>query len=145
MIIPDVNVLIHAYNSGSPTHKAARAWWERTWSSLARYPRVAIRRVRSWLSVPGVAILTPGDTHAGILFELLEHWGTAGNLTTDAHFFRDCVGSARFRWAEALRRARGWLASLAAGAQENQPSALRHASLADLGEDLVGPEFLARG
>jgi toxin-antitoxin system PIN domain toxin len=48
-------------------------------------PADAIRRVRSWLAVPGVQILVPGESHAEILFGLLEHLGTAGNLTTDAH------------------------------------------------------------
>ena len=28
MIVPDVNLLIHAYNSESRVHAAARAWWE---------------------------------------------------------------------------------------------------------------------
>ncbi len=32
-----------------------------------------------------VQILSPGDHHAEILFELLKHLGTAGDLTTDAH------------------------------------------------------------
>ena len=41
--------------------------------------------MRSWLAWPGVQILTPGDSHAEILFGLLERLGTAGNLTTDAH------------------------------------------------------------
>jgi toxin-antitoxin system PIN domain toxin len=45
----------------------------------------AIRRVRSWLDHPHVQILTPGDQHAEILFDLLAHVGAAGNLTTDAH------------------------------------------------------------
>jgi predicted nucleic acid-binding protein len=30
MIIPDVSILIHAYNSDSPRHKIARHWWEQT-------------------------------------------------------------------------------------------------------------------
>jgi uncharacterized protein len=110
MILPDVNVLIHAYNSGSNRHKAARGWWERTltlprpvglpWAVILGFIRIAtnrkildnplrpidaIRRVRSWLVVPEVQILTPGESHAEILFGLLEHLGTAGNLTTDAH------------------------------------------------------------
>lgn len=28
MIVPDVNLLVHAYNSESRVHAAARAWWE---------------------------------------------------------------------------------------------------------------------
>ena len=28
MILPDLNLLVHAYNSDSPRHQTARAWWE---------------------------------------------------------------------------------------------------------------------
>ena len=28
MIVPDVNLLLYAFNSGSPHHDAARRWWE---------------------------------------------------------------------------------------------------------------------
>ena len=110
MILPDVSVLVHAYNSGSILHKAASAWWEQTlnlprpiglpWVSILGFTRImtrrgilpnpmppkdAVHRVRSWLAVPGVQILTPGEAHAEIFFRLIEHVGTAGNLTTDAH------------------------------------------------------------
>jgi uncharacterized protein len=110
MIIPDVNILIHAYNAESVRHRAARLWWERAltgprpvglpWVVVLGFiriathrkilenpmpPRDAIRRVRSWLAAPGVQILIPGEAHADIFFGLLEHLGTAGNLTTDAH------------------------------------------------------------
>lgn len=44
-----------------------------------------MRLVRGWLAVPSVQILTPGESHADILFRLIEQVGTAGNLTTDAH------------------------------------------------------------
>jgi toxin-antitoxin system PIN domain toxin len=110
MIVPDVNVLVYAYDSSSNKHKSAREWWERTltlprpvglsWAAILGFvriathrqildnpmhPRDAIRRVRSWLTRPAVQILTPGESHAEILFGLLENLGTAGNLTTDAH------------------------------------------------------------
>jgi uncharacterized protein len=110
MILPDVNLLIHAYNSESNRHKAARDWWERTltrprpvglpWAVILGFIRIAthrkilenplrpadaIRRVQSWLAVPAVQVLTPGEAYTDILFGLLEHLGTAGNLTTDAH------------------------------------------------------------
>ncbi len=49
------------------------------------FPKDATRRAQSWLAVPGVQILTPGEGHAEILFGLLLRLGTAGNLTTDAH------------------------------------------------------------
>jgi toxin-antitoxin system PIN domain toxin len=110
MISPDVNVLIHAYNNRALHHQAASVWWEQTltlnrpvglsWNTILAFlrittrrgvladplpPAAAIRYVRSWLAVPGVQILTPGEKHAEILFGLLESVGTAGNLTTDAH------------------------------------------------------------
>ena len=28
MIIPDVNVLVYAYNSDAPHHQRAKGWWE---------------------------------------------------------------------------------------------------------------------
>ena len=110
MIIPDVSILIHAYNSESSRHAAARDWWERTltlsrpvglpWVTMLGFLRImthrsilqnpmfpadAIRRIRSWLAAPRVEIICPGETHDQILFGLLEKLGTAGNLTTDAH------------------------------------------------------------
>jgi uncharacterized protein len=36
-------------------------------------------------------VLSAGDRHAEILFGLLEHLGTAGNLTTDAHLAALCI------------------------------------------------------
>ncbi len=110
MILPDINILIHAYNSNSPRHSPARNWWERTlagpvpvgmaWVVVLGFVRImthravlanplpvgeVTRRVRSWLDHPRVQIVTPGELHAQILFGLLEELGTAGNLTTDAH------------------------------------------------------------
>jgi toxin-antitoxin system PIN domain toxin len=110
MIILDINVLVHAYNSDSAGHAVARRWLEDTlsgsvtvglpWVSILgfirimthrsimanpMYPRDTTRRVRQWLATPAVNIITPGDRHADILFELLDGLGTAGNLTTDAH------------------------------------------------------------
>jgi toxin-antitoxin system PIN domain toxin len=110
MLIPDINILVHAYNSDSPRHAPARGWWEATlgqprpvgiaWVTALGFIRImthrgilenpmhvkdAIRRVRTWLDHPRIQILTPGERHAEILFRLLTHLGTAGNLTTDAH------------------------------------------------------------
>lgn len=28
MVLPDVNLLVYAYNEASPLHAAAREWWE---------------------------------------------------------------------------------------------------------------------
>jgi len=110
MILPDVNLLLHAYNSDSSRHLAARRWWEGllngtrpvglSWATVLGFIRIATHRqiltsplpvaaacahARAWLAQPYVAIIDPGARHAEILFGLLESLGTAGNLTTDAH------------------------------------------------------------
>jgi hypothetical protein len=110
VILPDVNLTIYAYNSDAPLHEAARRWWEQTlegseavglaWITLIAFVRIttherifqnplpvatAIRHVKSWMVVPNVQILTPGESHGKLLFDFLEKTGTAGNLTTDAH------------------------------------------------------------
>ncbi|MBV9626355.1 MAG: PIN domain-containing protein [Acidobacteria bacterium] len=45
----------------------------------------AVGHVREWLDRPQVRIVTPGDQHPEILFDLLVTLGIAGNLTSDAH------------------------------------------------------------
>lgn len=110
MIIPDVNILVYAYNKDAKQHAAARRWWEDTlaqpqpvglpWVTILGFIRIstqrriidrpmfardAIARVRSWLEFPNVEIISPGDRHGEILFRLIEEMGTAGDLTTDAH------------------------------------------------------------
>jgi toxin-antitoxin system PIN domain toxin len=110
MIVPDVNLIVHAYNQQSPAHARARKWWEAllngekpvglAWVAVLGFVRIATHRhilahplpvaiatglARSWLGQPCVTLLQPGDRHAEILFGLLEKLGTAGNLTTDAH------------------------------------------------------------
>jgi len=116
MIVPDVNLLIHAYNTDSRVHPAARAWWEALlngtqpvglpWVAVLGFIRltthrqilarpipvsVACAHVRAWLARPCVALLHPGNRHADVLFALLEHLGSAGNLTTDAHLAALCI------------------------------------------------------
>ena len=110
MIVPDLNLLVHAYNRDSPSHAAARDWWEGllngsrpvglAWVVVLGFLRItthrqilarpwpvgaACERVRSWLARPYLSILHPGDRHADVLLALLEALGTAGSLTTDAH------------------------------------------------------------
>jgi toxin-antitoxin system PIN domain toxin len=111
MIIPDVNLLIYAYNTNSPEYPAARVWWEEAltqdqppiglaWTVILGFLRISTSRsafsepkrvaeatavVRSWLAQPIVRLIVPGERHADILFGLLDEVGVAGNLTTDAH------------------------------------------------------------
>lgn len=110
MIVPDINLLLHAYNGESSVHPAARKWWEALlnstrpvglpWATMLGFIRIGTHRqilanplpvatacahARAWLAQPYVNVLDPGARHAEILFGLLESLGTAGNLTTDAH------------------------------------------------------------
>ena len=110
MILPDLNLLIHAYNPGSAAHPAARTWWEACltgsrpiflpWVVILGFLRLTTRPqiaanpfpvseaceiASSWLARPQVSTLHPGDHHGEILFDLLRSAGTGGNLTTDAH------------------------------------------------------------
>ncbi len=109
MIIPDINLLIYAYNDRDPHHQAAKAWWESCLNGSApvgipwivsagfiriiTHPKVlrdpiesaaAIEIVKSWLEQPCVRILNPSPDHAEHLFRFLTENGTAGNLTSDA-------------------------------------------------------------
>ncbi|MGH9630298.1 MAG: type II toxin-antitoxin system VapC family toxin [Bryobacteraceae bacterium] len=110
MIIPDINLLIYAYNEGSRQHEQAKRWWEEclsgkttvglpwvvslgflrltTSAKVFTHPmpvEVAAGHVRSWLERPVVQVLHPGGRHADIFFEYIRELGTAANLTTDAH------------------------------------------------------------
>jgi toxin-antitoxin system PIN domain toxin len=110
LIIPDVNLLLHAHNRDSPWHGPARKWWKRLlessevvglpWVAMLGFIRITTNRhvleaplsveaacatVREWLAQPYVGIVHPGERHAEVLFRLIERLGTGGNLTTDAH------------------------------------------------------------
>jgi len=110
VILPDVNLLLHAYNSGSAVHSAAREWWEAlleedepvrlAWVVILGFIRLSTHRqiaaqplpvstacnfVETWLARPQVSVIHPGARHGEILFGLLRHAGAGGNLTTDSH------------------------------------------------------------
>jgi toxin-antitoxin system PIN domain toxin len=109
MIVPDLNLLLYAYDAESPYHPKAAAWWQQCLSAAepvglapvvafgfvrvgtsARVfrepmtPGEAAGHVRSWLEQPGVQVLDPGTRHIEEVLTLLEKLGTAGNLVTDA-------------------------------------------------------------
>jgi toxin-antitoxin system PIN domain toxin len=110
MILPDVNVLVHAHNADSAMHARARQWWREclsgsegiglAWVALLGFIRLTTSRrivarplhiqevmaiVASWLDLPHVHVALPSDGHFAQLRAELERLGTAGNLTTDAH------------------------------------------------------------
>lgn len=109
MIIPDVNLLIYAYDSSSPHHDAAAKWWKGCMTGkdrvglatsaifgfvrISTHPRIfrhpltladAAIRVQSWMMRPQVRVIEHSSRHVADVLELLEETGTAGNLTTDA-------------------------------------------------------------
>jgi uncharacterized protein len=109
MIVPDINLLMYAYDSSSPQHEAAAVWWKSCMTGreeiglatvvvfgfvrLMTNPRIfqnpltleeAASRVKSWLARPQARIIDPSPHHVTEVLELLLESGTAGNLTTDA-------------------------------------------------------------
>ena len=110
MVVPDINLLVYAYNSSSPNHTKSRLWWEHLlnggtpvglpWIVAIGFirimtdnrimikpmnPRKTIGLVQQWLDAPGVSILEPGPGHLGIMTDLLSQTTVAGRLTTDIH------------------------------------------------------------
>lgn len=110
MIPPDVNALVHAHDSDSADHEAARIWWDGclsgsqdvglAWAALLGFIRITtnrkivtrplavgdvMARIHGGLELPHVHIAQPSDMHFARLRAVLERLGTAGNLTTNAH------------------------------------------------------------
>lgn len=110
MILPDVNVLVHAHNIDSAAHESARRWWDSclsgpegvglAWAAILGFVRITtnrrivvrplmvadvMKRIQTWLSLPHFHIAQPSDRHFMRLRAELERLGAAGNLTTDAH------------------------------------------------------------
>lgn len=110
MIVPDINLLVYAYNSDAPDHETSRRWWEASlsgarpvglaWVVMLGYVRLmtsrgvridpiapaeAIGHLRSWLARPQVLVLTPGPRHLDVFEELMRAAGASGLLTTDVH------------------------------------------------------------
>ena len=88
MIIPDINLLVYAYNGGAPYHDSARAWWEGLMYGMERvgipwvvsvgfvrlitHPKViarpsttteAVDYVFDWFRLPHVTTVNPGAGH----------------------------------------------------------------------------------
>jgi uncharacterized protein len=110
MILPDVNVLVHAHNADSAVHERARRWWDAclsgtegvglAWAVILGFVRIStnrrvvarplavhdvMERLETWLALPHVHVARPADTHFTRLRAELERLGAAANLTTDAH------------------------------------------------------------
>jgi toxin-antitoxin system PIN domain toxin len=110
MILPDVNLLLYAYDTDSPHHPSARSWWEGClsgsrpigipWLVVVAFVRLTTSRtafaqpylagealeiIRSWLARPHVRILDPGPRHLDLLAAIVVDFPALGALTTDAH------------------------------------------------------------
>jgi uncharacterized protein len=110
MIVPDLNLLLYAYNDRAPLHRNALEWWEGClsgtraiglpWVVLLGFVRLttagrllakplasrsALEIVRSWLTRPHVRILEPGPRHIDLLATFADDFPSLGALATDAH------------------------------------------------------------
>ena len=110
MIVPDLNLLLYAYNEESPFHDAARQWWENTINGsesvgipwvvstgfirLMSNPKVmagpastaeAAVFVEEWFQHEHVVPINPGNDHMTYLRQNLQVAGGGGNSVADAH------------------------------------------------------------
>lgn len=109
MILPDLNLLLYAYNPQVPQHNRARPWWEQAMSNeeLIGIPnevslgfvRIATNQrlgeaavtlaearavVETWLDLPQVKVLIPGDGHFKRVMDLMEDAMASGSILSDA-------------------------------------------------------------
>ena len=110
MIVPDVNLLVYAYNEGAQWHAAAKRWWEGLVNGSERigvpwvvstgfvrlmtHPRAltspissagAIAHVSDWFRYAHVTPINPGADHLTHMQRNLDAAGVGANLVTDAH------------------------------------------------------------
>ena len=110
MIVPDINLLIYAYNVDAPASDAAQDWWKKLLSGtetvgvpwavatgfvrIITNPRVmdsplpletAADRVQGWFDYDHVTPLNPGDRHLALFRRNLDVEGSGSNSVTDAH------------------------------------------------------------
>ena len=116
MILPDVNLLLYAYNGDAEQHEAAVGWLESvlagsepiglTWTTIlgflrmGTHPRMfpnpmtveeATSVVNGWLQHPAVVVLASGDRHWEILQQMIVTGKVSGPLITDAHLAATAV------------------------------------------------------
>jgi toxin-antitoxin system PIN domain toxin len=109
MILPDINLIVYAYNQDAPAHDQAKGWWQRclsevepvglAWVVVLGFVRLmsnrrvlirpmpaaqAVEHCKSWLLRPNVRVLLPGPTHLDVFTSLVSA-PIGPNLVTDAH------------------------------------------------------------
>lgn len=109
MIIVDANLLLYAYDAGSPRHDAASGWLERAiaeddvglaHSSVLAFLRIgthpsvftrplapadAIGIIESWFDEPSVRAVSPTAQHWTVMRDLAKRGQAKGPLLMDAH------------------------------------------------------------
>ena len=111
MILPDLNVLLYAYNHHAPQHRQARAWWEAAMNAdelialphevlfgfirIATNPRMgaagvsldqAQAVVEVWTDLPQARIITPTAGHFARVLDLMSRAMARGAVLSDAIF-----------------------------------------------------------
>ena len=109
MVIPDVNILLYAYNPDAVQNKSAAVWLENqlasremfgiTWLTLWAFVRLGSNpkvwphppsvsalfdRIDEWLSLPNVIMVHPGPRHRTIFGRLVIETGGISGLASDA-------------------------------------------------------------
>lgn len=109
MIIPDINLLLYAYNSHAPQHDCALAWWTSVvngpelvglpYEVTFGFVRIATNQrlgnaavelgtaratVESWLDLPQARVLLPTPNHWQVVMELMAGAQASGALLSDA-------------------------------------------------------------
>jgi toxin-antitoxin system PIN domain toxin len=110
VILIDANLLIYAYDASSEFHGDARRWLEKrfsdpapvrlSWSTIHAFLRLtthpavftttltmsdASQIVDSWLALPSLGVLEPGNAYWAIFRRLLLEAQVRGALVMDAH------------------------------------------------------------
>jgi toxin-antitoxin system PIN domain toxin len=110
VIIPDVNLLLYAYDAATSEHSRARVWLQKiistseivgfSWHTVLSFLRIstmprmtadpyrldeAIEIVEDWLAFSNARILSPTENHWRILKQLLPRTPVRGSLIMDAH------------------------------------------------------------
>ena len=109
MTLIDANVLLYAYHPRAPQHERCRTWVEAEfaggtavrlpWATIVAFLRISTNprvfelplstaeaegAVSSWLALPSVSPIDPGERYWDILRDLLHRAQVTGPLVTDA-------------------------------------------------------------
>lgn len=109
MILPDVNLLIYAYNTGDPRYAVAGSWFEELmnsseracfcWETINGFIRISTNPaampnpyslneahsiVRSWLASPNALFLHPTENHLDLIQRVGSKANAVGKLHSDA-------------------------------------------------------------